>query len=516
MLRLVAASLLLGAASASFCGDSSIPYSFEVLPDGQPVLGCARPSCFGWSPSGKPISESGTFYRINNQPDGFFRQDRNQIPAFGNSDPRYSVPQTAVCEAGFASGSCGGVNQWVGGIAPLVNVSAFPTVLQCCSYDLLVNSEDRGVATVTGGQIVVGGEVISNGQQIAFDYIADVSKTVRADRTVSYEISIRRFSCPGLPGPADGAKLDKPLSAQAFQAPNVPVDQPLPLPDGTQPQQAILEEVIREDAEQLQPGVQLQPQPPQGQFVQQQFVQPPPQQQFFIPPQQPQGFVPVAPAAAAAQPYYYGGAGVGACFTGDMLVELADGSEKRMDALEKADWVKTVSSKGVEFEPVSFWLHREPSAEFEFHRFTTDNGKEIKLTAQHYIYKGDCKHAGQKVDAAFITNEAVFAEEVKEGDCLYTVEDKEVTEVRVVKAELVTEVGIYAPMTANGRIVVNGIHASCHNIIQSHSVQNTFFSYVNWMNELFGSDNSITELPSALPTLMDIYDLVVPKNFASL
>ena len=31
-------------AFASFCGKSGVPYSFEVLPNGAPVLGCAQPS----------------------------------------------------------------------------------------------------------------------------------------------------------------------------------------------------------------------------------------------------------------------------------------------------------------------------------------------------------------------------------------------------------------------------------------------------------------------------------------
>ncbi|KAK6036314.1 hypothetical protein COOONC_26181 [Cooperia oncophora] len=34
-------------------------------------------------------------------------------------------------------------------------------------------------------------------------------------------------------------------------------------------------------------------------------------------------------------------------------------------------------------------------------------------------------------------------------------------------------------MTSNGKIVVNGIYSSCHNIVQSYSLQNTFFSYAD-------------------------------------
>ena len=47
---------------ASFCGDSAIPFSFEALPDGQPVLGCSRPACFGWGAAGQPFSDKFSFY----------------------------------------------------------------------------------------------------------------------------------------------------------------------------------------------------------------------------------------------------------------------------------------------------------------------------------------------------------------------------------------------------------------------------------------------------------------------
>ncbi|GMR61759.1 hypothetical protein PMAYCL1PPCAC_31954 [Pristionchus mayeri] len=197
MLRVLTASLLVALSSASFCGDSAIPFSLEVLPDGQLVLGCARPSCFGWSPAGIPASNNAFFYRINNLDDGFMRNERNTIPPFEKSDARYYNPQTAVCEQSFSSSSCRGNNQWVGGIAPLYNVTSAPIVLRCCSLETLLQSEDRGLAAMHQGQIVVGGEVLTSGLQVAFDYISDVGKVVLADGTLRYDVWIRRMPCAG-------------------------------------------------------------------------------------------------------------------------------------------------------------------------------------------------------------------------------------------------------------------------------------------------------------------------------
>ena len=59
LLAVAAAALLFSTTQASYCGPSMVPYSLEVLPSGALVLGCARPVCFGWQPSGAPYAAAG-------------------------------------------------------------------------------------------------------------------------------------------------------------------------------------------------------------------------------------------------------------------------------------------------------------------------------------------------------------------------------------------------------------------------------------------------------------------------
>ncbi|KAJ1345543.1 hypothetical protein KIN20_000102 [Parelaphostrongylus tenuis] len=40
---------------AASCGGSAIPFRFEVLPSGSPVLGCASPACFGGGQGGSNV-----------------------------------------------------------------------------------------------------------------------------------------------------------------------------------------------------------------------------------------------------------------------------------------------------------------------------------------------------------------------------------------------------------------------------------------------------------------------------
>ncbi|GMR44642.1 hypothetical protein PMAYCL1PPCAC_14837, partial [Pristionchus mayeri] len=567
--RLLVAGALLATAHASYCGESMVPFSFEVLASGQPVLGCARPTCFGWAPSGQPYSHQATFYRIRGTADGFTRvEDPVSIPPFVQGDVRFHKPQAAHCEPGFGSISCAGANSWIGGIAPLINLTSYPTTVRCCVYEPLNQSEDRGVASVAGGQIVVGGEVFSDGIQYAFDYISDVTKHVNFDRSVQYDVAIRRFACAPLPGPTrvvDNEKevkhADIRFAPRAYQDPLQAVSEPLAPPARVERQHGsgshghshgshgshgshshgshshgshgsreskialqnvqsndfeengVIEEIVREEGVQLPPGTQFQQQPLPVQ--QPPPVQPAPQ---FYPPQ----YAPVAPVAAQAGyfPVAAQSGGFWLCFSGDMTVQMADGSEKQMDQLEKNDFVLSMTPSGITHVPVSFWLHRNPEAVAEFHRFETEDGRTIKLTAQHYIYKGDCANVGQTLPVEAVARSAVYAEEVSEGDCLYTVDGENVKEVRVVKADRVTETGIYAPMTSNGKIVVGGVYASCHTSVHSHTIQKTYFSAMNslravWASVFGESDNSFIDTPYGLDLFKSVLDLIAPKGLTT-
>ncbi|KIH55275.1 hypothetical protein ANCDUO_14572, partial [Ancylostoma duodenale] len=153
------------------------------------------------------------------------------------------------CEPTYQSMSCEGDNQWAAGISPLLNVSAFPIALQCCSFEPLRLSSDRGIATVNPGQIVIGGEasffteVARNGSQYAFDYISNIAKTIGHDGSVTYEVFMRRFVClPPVQPKKQHMIVASPMvyNAQefrrapqhnrAFQVPNVPLSNPVQIP----------------------------------------------------------------------------------------------------------------------------------------------------------------------------------------------------------------------------------------------------------------------------------------------
>uniref|UniRef100_A0A914Z3G5 Hint domain-containing protein n=1 Tax=Panagrolaimus superbus TaxID=310955 RepID=A0A914Z3G5_9BILA len=79
------------------------------------------------------------------------------------------------------------------------------------------------------------------------------------------------------------------------------------------------------------------------------------------------------------------------CFSGDTMVTTYGGIKKRMDELDVDEWVLTVEKDEYSYSKINAWLHRKPNIMAEFIKLTLDDGKQLKMTKNHYIYIGDCE-----------------------------------------------------------------------------------------------------------------------------
>uniref|UniRef100_A0A915BWP4 Hint domain-containing protein n=1 Tax=Parascaris univalens TaxID=6257 RepID=A0A915BWP4_PARUN len=398
----------------SFCGESSIPFSFEVLSNGLPVVGCARPSCFGWKPDGTPVSKNAIFYKTDGYADGYMRE--SVIPFDGDSHS--FVPEVAQCEDSFDSRSCDVENEWVGGIAAATFDASHSTMmaLRCCTYGRLGLSSDRGTATLTNKQVTIGGEVFYKDRQYGFDYIADVKKHRATNGSIFYDVQMRRMNC--LPPPREQTlnvdtevkeyvrellsaaialqkKKAKYARTFAFQAPlvsggsdNKPSIQTITKVTDTQDARSEISshKNVFDDSQAI-PGSNNE-QPFMGAFGAQSdggFVDQGLASRVGPPPR--------IVGVHQGQPVYESsGVGFGGffCFSGDTIVERSDGRMVRMDKLKLSDWILSVKDGKVVYTTLVKWIHRVPQQIALFVKLFLEDGSVLKLTTRHYIYRTQC------------------------------------------------------------------------------------------------------------------------------
>jgi len=164
----------------------------------------------------------------------------------------------------------------------------------------------------------------------------------------------------------------------------------------------------------------------------------------------------------------------GACFHGEDSVVTNFGPMKLSEVFNRNDiQVLTRNNEDkLEFSTIYSWIHSDPSREQEYIVFTTESGQELPITGAHLIYETDCRGNSQ----------TIFAKKVQVGKCLYVNQNGEFKESKIVDKRNEIKVGIYAPVTENGNIVVNDVLASCFTNFENEIVQRIVYSFVHHAN----------------------------------
>ena len=137
-----------------------------------------------------------------------------------------------------------------------------------------------------------------------------------------------------------------------------------------------------------------------------------------------------------------------ACFAGSELVTLESG-DKQMSEVEIGDRILTVNNKGEQvFSDVVFLPHGANQERATFTVVTTESGRDLKMTANHFLPAGAC--------ATPSALSVIAASQVKVGDCVQTVSGRE----QVVSVNKVEGKGVYTVIAMEELIVVNGIVAT--------------------------------------------------------
>lgn len=149
----------------------------------------------------------------------------------------------------------------------------------------------------------------------------------------------------------------------------------------------------------------------------------------------------------------------GGCFTGDTLVQTSSGEKVKLQDVRIGERVLAMDMRTGElkYSEIILFLDRDAEQKREFLQVRTQSGHQLTVTPSHLLLRDNL--------------EAVFADRVRRGDRLLVKSANSTAEVdTVVAVEPVLRRGVYAPLTIDGTIVVDGVVASCYAVVDSQWV----------------------------------------------
>lgn len=194
---------------------------------------------------------------------------------------------------------------------------------------------------------------------------------------------------------------------------------------------------------------------------------------------------------------------IGGCFPGSSDVTTAGGVTKSMSDLTVGERVLGVDGEGrLEYTEVIAFLDRDEMEAGHFYTLTTDYGPAITLTSRHLLYvaEGNATY-GPRHDAVagsdvrfsdvveFSRYKTLFAEDVRVGHVVLVARDHGrvaphsgavagggLHAARVLHVRTGVRRGVYAPLTSSGRIVVDGVVASCYAVVSNQELAHAAFA----------------------------------------
>ncbi|XP_022252215.1 sonic hedgehog protein A-like [Limulus polyphemus] len=173
----------------------------------------------------------------------------------------------------------------------------------------------------------------------------------------------------------------------------------------------------------------------------------------------------------------------GGCFHGNGVVTTRKGL-LRLSEVRVGDEVLAVDRFGHPvFSEVLLFLDRDTESKRQFYVIVTEEGIKITLTPNHLIYLVTANSSVENMSNSSVT----YARNVEPGDFIYVhmrTAQHELQLQRVKHVNVRTDVGVVAPLTREGNLIVDNVLASCYAIIDDQSLAHWSFGPVRLIKNL--------------------------------
>lgn len=161
----------------------------------------------------------------------------------------------------------------------------------------------------------------------------------------------------------------------------------------------------------------------------------------------------------------------GGCFPGSATVHLEQGGTKLVKDLSPGDRVLAADAEGrLLYSDFLTFLDREDGSHKLFYVIETRQPRaQLLLTAAHLLFVAPQHNQSQE---GIPSSRALFASRIRPGQRVYVLGEggQQLLPAAVHSVSLREEAsGAYAPLTAQGTILINRVLASCYAVIEEHS-----------------------------------------------
>jgi hypothetical protein len=181
------------------------------------------------------------------------------------------------------------------------------------------------------------------------------------------------------------------------------------------------------------------------------------------------------------------------CFPSDATVDVLGQGKVALSSLQIGSQVRIVDANDqIRYSPVIAFLHRDLNEHALYRRIRTKNAR-IELSRRHLI-----RHRQQGF---------IWAEKFTVGDDILVLSadhDNQTQWEEILQINELTKQGLMAPLTEQGTIVVNNVHASCYALVKSHQAAHIALAPYRFYQRIFGILTDTSKITEPILTYANV------------